>query len=403
MTRRDLLGTAAAAGLGALLAACTGERDRASAPETTAAGAAAPSSRPAETAPGPAGLEWRFPAEWEPHAACLMAWPWSRRIWGSWLDPIQDEVAGVARIVARFEPVLMAAAPGTAKQAQRRCGREVEVVEIPIDDFWTRDTGPVFVVDAGRSRLLGLDFVFNGWGGKYPPWENDDALPASVCEHLETPRRALQLVLEGGAVIGDGEGTLITTEECLLSPNRNPGLTQGQIEAALLDAFGAAKVVWLPHGLADDWITDGHVDGVAAFLAPARVLVQTTPGSRTPDEERLVRNREVLERATDARGRRFELVELPWYPTLRSQGELTSVSYVNFYLANGGVVVPTAGKPDDERALALLRDLFPDREIVGAPSRTLAFGGGGVHCITQQVPALGRPAHERPVAVGARP
>lgn len=387
MTRRDLVTACGVAALGAGVAACGGRgtvsnRDP---PRTTASPAEA--DKPV-TGAAPVAAEWIFPGEWEPHAACVMAWPWSDRIWGGWLADIQNEVAGIARSIAAFEPVVMVANPGSVREARRRCGREVEVVEVPIDDFWTRDTAAIFVVNASRRSMLGLDFTFNGWGGKFPPWDKDDALPAAVCRHLGVPRRRIDLVLEGGSVISDGEGTLITTEECLLHPSRNPDLSREEIEARLKRELGASTVIWLPYGLDGDWITNGHVDGVAAFLAPGKVLVQTTPGSGTPDEARLKLNRDVLHRSMDARGRRLEIVDMPEFPNLRWRGETTALTYINFYLANGSVIVPVGDVRADKRALAILRDQFPDRTVVGTPARAIAFGGGGVHCVTQQVPAL---------------
>ncbi|MFF5703051.1 agmatine deiminase family protein [Streptomyces sp. NPDC012794] len=329
------------------------------------------------------------PAEWEPHSACVMAWPWDRTTgWGALLGDVQDEVAGIARAVARFEPVVMVAEPGQAAQARARCGGSVTVTEYPVNDCWARDTGPVFTVNDARTRSAGLDFRFNGWGEKYP-YDKDDFLPVGVCSYLGVPRRPVDMVLEGGSVITDGQGTLITTEECLLHPNRNPGMTRAQIEATLLASYGASKVIWLPYGLAGDDITNGHVDLVAAYLGPARLLLHTQPDTASPNHDRMAANKAVLDAATDALGRPFQLVELHHQPHFRHNGLMVrTFSYTNYYETSGNVVVPTAGEPADAPALAQFAGLFPGRQVVGAPARTLAWGGGGVHCVTQHVPRL---------------
>ncbi|MFJ9823301.1 agmatine deiminase family protein [Streptomyces sp. NPDC101160] len=351
----------------------------------TALGTAAASPAAAVT-PAPAA-----PAEWEAHSRCVMAWPWDRNVgWGTLLKAVQSEVAAVARAIARFEPVLMVAEPGTAADARQQCGPAVTVIEYPINDCWARDTGPIFTRNAERTRLTGLDFRFNGWGNKYP-YDKDDFLPVGVCDYLSVPRQPVDLVLEGGSVLTDGQGTLITTEECLLNPNRNPGLTRAQIESALLAAYGASKVIWLPYGLNNDTITNGHVDLIAAYLGPARVLLHTQPDPANPNHARMAANKAVLQGATDACGRPFQIVELNQQPHFRVNGTLVETfSYTNYYLTGGSVVVPTADvAADDAAALAQYATLFPGREVTGIPCRTLAWGGGGIHCITQHVPVLG--------------
>ncbi|WP_405982231.1 agmatine deiminase family protein [Streptomyces sp. NBC_00158] len=343
----------------------------------------------AEDAQAKGAERYHAPAEWEPHSACVMAWPWDRNVgWGGLLTDVQGEIAGIAQAVARFETVVMVAEPGQAAQARARCGSSVTVIEHPVNDCWARDTGPVLTVNEGRTRSAGLDFGFNGWGGKYP-YDKDDFLPVGVCTYLGVPRQPVDMVLEGGSVITDGQGTLITTEECLLNPNRNPGMTRAQIEAALLASYGAVKVVWLPYGLAGDDITNGHVDLVAAYLGPARLLLHTQPDPADPNHDRMAANKAVLDAATDACGRPFQIVEMHHQPKFRHNGLMVrTFSYTNFYETGGNVVVPTAGEPADARALAQFAVLFPGRQVVGAPARNLAWGGGGVHCVTQHVPRV---------------
>jgi agmatine deiminase len=343
--------------------------------------------------PRAAGLS--MPAEWEPHERTLMAWPVRVDLWGAGLAQARRDYAQIANAIAAFEPVLMAAPAGAAADARRRCGRAVEVVELAIDDSWIRDSGPIFVtsgavpdVAPGARRRAAVDFGFNGWGEKFLPYDRDDALPAALLAHLGVDRFEAPLVLEGGSISVDGEGTLITTEQCLLNPNRNPELDREQIEALLGEYLGAEKVIWLPHGLLEDHDTDGHVDNVAAFVAPGRVLLQTAPPG-SPNHERLAENLDCLRSASDARGRPIEVVELETLPATEVRGLPGCVPYTNLYLANGALIVPVAGDdPDrDAEVLGMLASVYAPREVVPVPGRMLAEGGGGVHCITQQVPA----------------
>ena len=333
-------------------------------------------------------MTFRMPAEWTEHERCLMAWPTRPELWGEVLDQVRQEYAEVARAIAQFEPVTMVALPGQGEDAKSACGAAVEVVELPIDDSWFRDSGPIFVLDADGGRA-GVDFRFNAWGGKHHPWDTDDRISAALLDRLGVTRIASSMILEGGSITVDGEGTLITTEQCLLHPNRNPGMSKEEIEAELIARLGVTKVIWLPHGGLEDTETDGHVDGVCAFVAPGKVVVQLPSDPDHPDFARMRANRAVLEAATDARGNRLEIVDLPQSAFVEVDGKDTEVGYLNFYIANGGVVVPVADIPSDEGALAVIAAAFPDRKVVGVRSRVIAFGGGGVHCITQQVPAAG--------------
>ena len=327
-----------------------------------------------------------MPAEWEPHQACLMAWPTRRELWGDVFDEAVEEYAAVANAISAFEPVVMVAAPGAGKQAAAALDSGVDVLELPIDDSWLRDAGPIFVVGPGGA-LTAVDFRFNSWGERFLPYDKDAAVTERIADALGFELRASSMVLEGGSITVDGEGTLITTEQCLLNPNRNPALSRADIEAELRAQLGVDTIIWLPYGHADDAHTDGHVDGVCGFVAPGIVVVQSCEDPHHPDHARMRANRAVLEAARDARGRALRIIELPFYPYFDVDGERTMVSYVNFYVANGGVVVPIADSPLDEPALALLRAAFPDREVVGVRARVIAHGGGGIHCITQQVPS----------------
>jgi len=331
----------------------------------------------------------RWPAEWELHDGCLICWPHSRWLWGPLLPKLQAEFAAVAQAINQFEQVTMIAHPGHGDEAANQCGAGVDVIEIPLDDSWVRDSGPIFV-DRGGQRL-GMDFGFNAWGEKYPNWEKDDYLPIPVCEYLGIPCHTVKPVLEGGAIIGDGEGTIITTEECLLNPNRNGYVSKAQVERGLRRALGAEKVVWLPWGLTPDDITDGHVDGVAAYVAPGRVLMQTYPSGGGFSDEiriRLEENMAVLSNETDARGRSFDIIEFPVLTKAPFHGFNILFTYLNFYHANGAIIVPIANTSDDADALARLESVFPEQQIVPVVTPSINFGGGGIHCITQQIPVV---------------
>ena len=263
----------------------------------------------------------------------------------------------------------------------------VEVLALPIDDSWLRDNGPIIVTgrDAeGRAVRAGVDFRFNAWGEAFDRYDDDADVSRRLLEHLGIERIASPLVLEGGSIAVDGEGLLATTEQCLLNPNRNPDATREQIERELRARLGVERIVWLGQGLVEDADTDGHVDNICAFLAPGRALVQLAPAG-DPNYDNAQENARILRDAG------VDVVPWELLPrTERSSGEPIAIPYTNFYTCNGAAIVPLAGlDPDmDAEALRRLRELLPGREVVGVPGRTLAFGGGGVHCITQQIPAL---------------
>jgi agmatine deiminase len=327
-----------------------------------------------------------MPAEWSPHERTLVAWPARHSLWGEHYEKACAAHAAVARAVAAHEPVTVVAAPDDSAAARRACGPGIDVVSIPIDDSWIRDSGPIGVVGA-RGERAAVDFAFNGWGDKFRPWDHDDALAGALAAQLGLPCYRAPFVLEGGAVATDGQGTIIATEQCLLHRNRNPGLTRAQIEDGLRRYLGAERVIWIPFGLADDDDTDGHVDNVAAFVAPGVVLVQGCDDPSRPDHDRLAVNGRCLAGAIDATGQPLEVVEVPVLPFVSTGRGVRAVPYLNAYVANGVVVVPVSGHPADERMLALMASCYPGREIVPVPGATLAHGGGGVHCITQQVPS----------------
>lgn len=295
---------------------------------------------------------------------------------------MRDDIAGIARAIAQFEPVVLLARPEEADGARRACGGSAEVLPVPVDDLWLRDTGPVFVrTEAG---LAGVDVHFNGWGDKQRH-ADDGAVAQRLLEHYGIPRIPAPLVTEGGALEVDGDGTALATESSIVNDNRNPGLSRQQLEERLRALLGARKVIWFPGERGAD-ITDSHVDGLARFTAPATVLVDK------PDERNSLPYRQVraiLAEAEDAAGRAPEVVDLP-RPDPRAigrRGDDFFASYINYYVANGSVIAPVFGdRAADDRAAGILREMYPGREVVGVGIDRIAEGGGGVHCATQQQP-----------------
>ena len=322
----------------------------------------------------------RMPAEWAPHERTIVCWPARETMWRERFAAAKAEHAGVVNAIAAFEPVTLAVDPSQEGEARAAVRGDVDVAAIPLDDSWSRDSGPIFVT--GDGARAGVHFGFNAWGEKFSPYDRDAAFGARVLEHLGEERvDAGDLILEGGSIAVDGEGTLITTEQCLLHPSRNPALSRAQIEARLRETLGVERVVWLGLGLVEDDDTDGHVDNICAWIEPGKVLLQTVADDADPNFENC---RENARRLADAG---IEVVELDVLPRLDEDGSPTVVPYVNYYVANGALIVPVTGAETDADALALLERLYPGREAVPVSGITLALGGGGVHCITQQVPA----------------
>ena len=332
------------------------------------------------------------PAEWDRHSACWMAWPSHGHLWGENLGPAQAEVAalGVAIAEAGGEALDLLVQDDVA-EAEARAGLapvlgRVRFHRVPVGDIWLRDTAPIFVKDRAGA-LQAACFRFNGWGGKYV-LEEDDQVAGRVAALSRAPRLAHDWILEGGSVEGDGEGTLLTTRQCLLHPNRNPRMTQADIEAALREDLGAEKVLWLDEGLLNDH-TDGHIDTLARFVAPGVVVCMATSDAGDPNAATLDRLAADLASLTDARGRKLEVVRIPSPGVVLDEaGEVLPASYVNFYIGNSSVVVPTYGTPQDGAAVAALGRLFPRHRVVGRSARAILSGGGAFHCITQQQPEV---------------
>jgi len=343
-----------------------------------------------------------MPAEFEPHAGSWMLWPERPDNWRRNAVPAQQAFAAVARAIARFEPVTVGASAAQFAPARAQLPAAVRVVELSSDDAWMRDVGPTFLVDA-QGGLRGVDWPFNAWGGLYRDFRRDDEVAQKVLELTDAMRYRAPMINEGGAFHVDGQGTALVTEQCLLNPNRNPGLTRRRIETLLRSYLGVHCVIWLGEGVIDDE-TGGHVDNLACFARPGEVCLTWCDKVRDP-QHRVSRDAlQRLSEARDARGRRLKVHLLPspgpLHMTAREArgiaprpgtrplraGQRLAASYVNFYLANGGLVLPLLDPRTDGAARRVLQRVFPRRRVIGVPAREILLGGGDIHCITQQQP-----------------
>ncbi len=344
----------------------------------------------------PAEHGYTFPAEWAPHAGTWISWPRPEGISfpGSYHRSIKD-VARVVAAIGTFEPVFINVPNANYERIVREQLREagtrlskVRFFHIPTNECWARDHGPAFVQRTRRGKIETaiVDWGFNAWGGKYPPWDADDVVPTRVGAALGMPVFASSLVMEGGAIDVNGEGTLLTTTSCLLNKNRNPGASKSDIEGQLKAYYGQRHVVWLGEGIAGD-DTDGHVDDLARFIA-ARTIVTAVEDDPTDANFTVLRdNRRKLAKARDAEGRPFTIVELPMPAAIVREGQRLPATYVNFLFVNGGLLVPTFGDPaHDRQALTVLQRALPGRRVVGVDCRALIWGLGAIHCLTQQQP-----------------
>ena len=332
--------------------------------------------------PADAGLS--MPAEWSPQSGCLVSWPCNEDTWSGFFPEAKAAFAAVIEAISAFEPVVVLSDASTYGEACRAVGRGAHVIEVPLDDSWIRDNGPIFVTsDEGDSAIA--HFGFNGWGGRFPPFDRDAAIPEVMADKMRMRRYGAPMILEGGAISVDGEGTLLTTESCLLNPNRNPDMTREEVEDVIKSYLGVRRILWLKQGIHES-IIDGHVDGVAVFARPATVVAASTDDENDPNRAIMNANRARLETMTDARGRSIEVVDLPMPKRREVNGNRMAPCYTNFLIAQGGVVAPIFGDENDEEAIATPRSLFPEREIVGIRCEHIGVGGGEVHCITQQVP-----------------
>lgn len=356
----------------------------------------------------PAQQGFRMPAEFEPHDACWMLWPQRSDNWRYGAKPAQQAFIDVACAIAESEIVYVGVNDSQFENARHLLPPHIRVIEISSNDAWMRDSGPTFVKnDVGRLAVI--DWTFNAWGGLegglYFPWDKDCRVREKVSQLLGVKRFATPLVVEGGAIHVDGEGTLITTEECLLNPNRNPDIDRHEIEQQLKALLGVTQIIWLPRGCYHDE-TDGHVDNLCCFVGPGDVVLTWTDDPNDPQYEISNEALRILENTRDAQGRRLQVHKLhqpgPLYIEAqeangvdrlshsrpRLAGDRMAGSYVNFYIANQAVIMPLLDPAYDEQARQKLAELFPSRRVIGVNAREILLGGGNIHCITQQQPSI---------------
>lgn len=363
-----------------------------------------------------------MPAEWFVHKRTWMAWPHWQGNWRAGAVPAQRAFLSVALAIAEFEPVAMCVPPlfmdkaklalselaDSRGEAVKAWAARIDLLPIDTDDAWMRDSGPSFVFDPtignGLEKMYGMDWIFNAWGGLYKP-DKDLLVPEQVLVHSGIERKVMDFVLEGGSFHVDGEGTILTTEECLLHPNRNPHLSKADIEAKLKHFLGGDKVIWLPKGLVNDDDTNGHIDNICCFSKPGEVVLAWTDDQADPQYAISQQAMEVFQNIPDARGRLVNVVKLPIPPAMhytaedlegletegeedaRQAGVRMAGSYVNFYIANGGIICPQFGFPEaDQMAVEILQRTFPAHKVSPVSSKDILLGGGNIHCITQQEP-----------------
>ena len=362
-------------------------------------------ARPAGPAAPPvslASLGFRLPAEWEPHAVTWLSWPHNRGTWPDRFDAIPPVFCALVHALCPDEQVNICVNDANARQQVRAVlthadvdMNRVRLYEIPTNDAWARDHCPIFVTRQvpdqvpGQTELGLTDWLFNTWGGKYPPWDLDNAVPRHIATQLGMPRFEPGLVLEGGSIDVNGCGTLLTTQSCLLHPNRNPELNRADIEAALKAYLGVQKVLWLGDGIVGD-DTDGHVDDIVRFVNPTTVVCAVEENPHDVNYRALQDNWARLQRMTDQDGQPLSVIPLPMPGPVVADGGRLPASYANFYIGNSVVLVPTYADAHDQQALAILQDCFPTRRVVGIPCTDLVLGLGAIHCVTMQQPAADR-------------
>jgi len=335
-----------------------------------------------------AKLTYFQPAEWQPHSHCWLAFPYAPELWGEQLPLIQAEFKELVRVIAQSETVcILVPDAQNLKLAQDLLPFAVQFFVVPFGDIWMRDIAPIFVMEPNQQAIAAHRFRWNGWGHKYL-LAGDDQVAEAVAHLAAVPERAFDFVLEGGAVEVDGLGTCMTTKQCLLNPNRNPHLSQAEIEQRLQLALGVSQILWLEEGLKNDH-TDGHIDTIARFIAPHTVMCMLTDDRTDPNYRVLQDIYQQLQDFRDATDTPLQIVTIPSpHTVLDEEQQLLPASYLNFYIANGTVIVPTYGVAKDQEAVAEIAKFFPDRQTVGLPARHILLGGGAFHCITQQQPAL---------------
>lgn len=340
----------------------------------------------------PADLNFAMPAEWEPHAATWTSWPFDDELWEGYLEPVRNEFAQLVSAIAAFEPVYLNVrdeeAEADAKTRLERAEAELDKIRfhrIPLNDVWFRDNGPLFIRNR-EGRVALTDWEFNAWGEKYRPWDDDNRAPQAVADTLGMKRFAAPYVMEGGSLELNSQSVCLTTASCLLSQRRNPDLMPDELEHLLHDYLGIKHVVWLDEGLEGDH-TDGHIDTIVRFTDDHTIVCAVEEDEDDPNFETTQHNQQALGALRDANGEPYRIIPLP-LPEKRMElgGKRLPLTYANFYIGNGFVLVPLYDDVNDERALETLRPLFPGRKVTGLSAKALITGGGAFHCVTQQQP-----------------
>lgn len=365
----------------------------------------APSAKPAKKKPStpaapadtdtPAVLGFRMPAEWEPQEAIWLSWPHNYASWPGKFRPVPYNFANIVAAISRFVPVRINAAKKLHARARRLCERadanlaNISFYDHPTNDAWCRDHGPIFVKHAKTGEVALTDWAYNAWGDKYPPYDLDNEIPPSIEKATKLRRFVKDMVLEGGSIDVNGQGALLTSEQCLLNPNRNPSLTKEQIEQALRDYLGVTDIYWVGEGIVGD-DTDGHIDDMTRFFKPDGFITCVEPNKKDKNHEILAANLARLKKFRTPDGKKFDIVELPMPRPFGFNRQRVPASYANFLIVNGGVLVPTFRQPGpDARAVEIIQGCFPDRKVVGVDCYHLIWGLGTLHCISQQQPAAG--------------
>ena len=341
----------------------------------------------------PKEKKYYMPAEWYPHKCCWMQWPYNNPnhdgygavpSWSNFdFEKGRLAWANVANSIIKFEHVKMIVHPDEMREAKKLLDSKIEIIELKIDDCWARDSGATFLLN-DKNKLGGIDWEFNGWG-KFKPFDSDNKVAKFMIENSSADYFKNQMILEGGSIHVDGEGTLLTTEQCLLNKNRNPKLSKKEIEKNLKEYLNINKIIWLKNGT--DEGTDGHVDNIACFVKPGTVLALSCNDKNDPFYEKMHENLEILKSTTDSKGRELNIIELEMsYKRLIPNDDEPS-SYINFYIANKGIVMPSfEDEKADYNAKTIVQSIFPDRKIITINGIDISMGGGNVHCITQQQP-----------------
>lgn len=333
---------------------------------------------------------FKMPPEWAKHERTWMEWPLAEALWPGKLIDIHESYTEIVKAISEFEPVTLLVRPDMEEQARNYCGKYAEILPMEHDDSWMRDNGPTFVIN-DQGQIAGINWVFTGWGGKFPA-DKDNLVASQLLSRLNIKSFEQNIVMEGGSFHTDGEGTLLTTKECLLNKNRNPQMTKEEIEAVLKQCLGVEKIIWLNKGLYGD-DTDGHVDNSACFARPGEIVMLSCTDENDPNFDIFNENYEIIKHATDAKGRNFKIHLIEQPTPIEFDGSRQTFSYLNFYFVNGGIILPTFGginKERDQKAIDALKKIFPEHKIRPIDGAIVARGGGNVHCLTQQMPTINK-------------